>query len=104
MRYNDYVRYELAHGRVKPTRLEHALGLQNRPSIRRNIESWKSTLVYGQNVSNAGVKNEFGSVLEKLSTENVRQLRRALTGRASSKTPRAQAERDVANALNKMMP
>jgi len=50
------------------------------------------------------VKNEFGSVLEKLSTENVRQLRRALTGRASSKTPRAQAERDVANALNKMMP
>ena len=101
MSFNDYVRYELAHGRLRPTRVAHSLLPM---STLRNIKAWKSTVVYGQNVSNAGVKNEFGSVLEKLSTEDVRQLRRILLQKPSSKTPRAQAERDVTNALNNMMP
>jgi hypothetical protein len=101
MSFNDYVRYELAHGRLRPTRVAHSL---LPVSTRRNIEAWKSTVVYGQNVSNAGVKNEFGSVLEKLSTEDVRQLRSILLQEPSSRTPRAQAERDVTNALNNMMP
>lgn len=101
MSYNNYVRYELAHGRPKPTRVAHSL---LPASTLRNIKAWESRIVYGQNVSNAGVKNQFGTVLDKLSTENLQQLRRALTGKASSATPRKQAKRDITNALNKMLP
>ena len=108
---NDYIAYQQAHRRPRPSKQEVALFLIPGPrndnakkKLVKNIKAWKSKSTYGQKISKAGVKNQFGSVFDNLSTEDIRQLRRALLQKPSTTTPRAQAERDVSNALKKMMP
>lgn len=101
MSYNAYVKFELAHGRPKPKRVDHAL---LPASTLRNIKAWETKATYGENISNVGVKNQYASMFKYLTTAEMQQLRYALTGKRSSTLSRSKVQNDIKNALNKMVP
>ena len=68
--------------------------------LRKNNRFYREKVLANTRKSN--VPNQYGSVIKKLTVDNLRTLRTALTGKNSKKTPMAQAKRDVNRAFNNM--
>lgn len=100
--FSEYRKYMIAHGKA-PTRVDHALLNAQRKSNIRRWTNEQATLnrarMYGSNMNKFHI-NQFSSLLDKLTPDELLQLREALTGR---KNPTKRAKREIVNALNKIV-